>query len=201
MTRPVGRAALLLALLFTAAAGLARAAFPRPAAPVDPALAAFGFAACPLPCWAGVEVGRTPFDRAGAQIAAALTVPHQQVTISGDRLVVSALAEDPASSAAPFTAQIGHSGGLVGALRLRVTLPLIGLIDRLGPPTCGRSGRGVELIWLMARGAETIGVTAALDRARPDGTVSELGIAPADADCAASGAHPWRGFGPNWLYR
>lgn len=188
--------ALGLALSFAVAAWLARAALPRSTVPFDLALNAFGFPTCPLPCWAGIDVGRTPFERASAQIAAILTMPQLNIMTFGGRIAV-----DASMGEERFSAQVVHNGGLVGALRLRIDIPLVHLIDWLGPPTCGSSKGGMAIIWLVERSDQTIGVIAALDRAVLDGIVHELWIAPAHAHCAANNAHPWRGFGPNWLYR
>lgn len=196
MAALVARALIPLMLAFAGAAWLARAAFPRPASAIDPALAAFGFSACPLPCWAGVEVGRTPFERAGAEIAAALAHPHRQIQIAGAQIAVGVDVGER-----QFSAQILHSGGLVGALRLRAEIAFAGLVSQLGPPTCGRSEDGLQAIWLMPRGDQTVAIGAALDRAVLDGAAHALWIALAGTTCASNDAHPWRGLGPGWLYR
>lgn len=189
------RLLVVLTIAYVTAAWLARSTFARPVSDANPDLTAFGFAACALPCWAGIEAGQTPFVRANELIAGTLEGISHQIMVSGSQITVIARREERR-----FIAQVHYNGGLAGALRLRVDLPLVDLIGDLGLPACARFNRTLALTWFFRRDDESIIITALADRVSLDGAMTEMWIAPAGATCAEIDSLPWRGFGPNWIY-
>lgn len=189
------RLLVLLTFVYGVAAWLARGALARPLNDANPDLTAFGFAACALPCWAGIEAGQTPFVRANELIAGTLEGISHQIMVSGSQITVIARRDERR-----FIAQVHYNGGVAGALRLRVDLPLVDLIGTLGLPACARFNRTIALTWFFQRDDETIIITALADRVSLDGVMTEMWISPAGATCAEIDSLPWRGFAPNWIY-
>ncbi|MBN8634642.1 MAG: hypothetical protein J0M07_04910 [Anaerolineae bacterium] len=130
MLRLLFRLSLLIFALAAVVIALAPLAAPRPVA-ASPAWAAYGFAACDLPCWAGITVGETPF---GATVPiTAQNIPRRiAYTIAGSSVF---LWEDV--DPYYFTGLLSAAGvETVGRIQLTVSLPADYLLERLGLPAC-----------------------------------------------------------------
>src|SRR5690606_25812707 len=167
-----------------------------------PAWHAFGFAACALPCWAGITPGETSFDKAFDLLVQHVPSLNTQVLMSGAQIPFSANLADQYASGFLY-----YNQGEVGNIRLSVQLPLIQLIERLGTPSCYFSGEssydglgsltiyweldGVLIAGLISQGTEDV---------QPTTPVDGVAFSPDESACDLAETHPWLGFAPRWRY-
>lgn len=135
MLRLLFRLTLLLFALCAAVTALAPRISPRPVLS-SPAYTTYGFAACDLPCWAGITVGETPFADT-VPISASNIATRVAYTIAGSSVF---LWED--LDPFYFTGLLNAAGEeTVGRIQLTVSLPADYLIERVGLPACVFSRR------------------------------------------------------------
>ncbi|MAS32451.1 MAG: hypothetical protein CL610_00505 [Anaerolineaceae bacterium] len=87
-----------------------------------------GLALCTVPCWIGIEPGRTPF--AAVQNIIAQRFPERRWQVRGIRSYMVYPTEDG------NRATIDDSNGLVYSIQLRATLPLWRLLLLFDEPAC-----------------------------------------------------------------
>jgi len=168
--------------------------------PRDAGLADAGFAACKLPCWAGVVPGVTPFAEANRLLSSHLP-PYRIPTF----LTTSTLSFETINSAPAVSGVLFYEQTRVGAVHLATPVPLWYLLETLGTPDC---------VWVSQGGAQAL-ISIFWERSLPstgayfpfaERAAWELDM-PArflqmssTSSCATPGALPWRGFAPAWRY-
>lgn len=188
---------LLPCLLFISGVLLATRAAP-------PSITLPGFAACALPCWAGITPGQIPYRMALRVLADHL--PDMTLDFEPGLSQVNFVAQAPAAN--PFYGAIYEDRGQVGGLRLEVRLPVWHLIAQLGRPRCVAVHRTVTLstrianIYWQSGEIYIWGFLAFEDGIQwgPDSHTTSLFILHSDDPCAQPGVAGWRGFAPLRLY-
>lgn len=99
----------------------------------SPLWTAFGFAACALPCWAGITVGQTPSGAVIERLAAGLPVFSNYMQAGDAVLLLGSQAETMLNGVITYERR-----GVVRAIEFNLApaLPADALIDRLGAPDC-----------------------------------------------------------------
>ncbi len=161
----------------------------------------FGFAACALPCFAGITPGQTPFD------SVTRLLMHHVQSIDPRMINGGASINFWAQSKSQLLhGLIRYDGGMVGEMQFNVALPLTEIVTELGTPDCllpssSRTSPVTVVFWQR----QQVSIAAVLD---PDRRAINLNAntlalwlnATQANDCSRSGALPWRGFAPIWDY-
>ncbi len=166
-------------------------------APPDTALDELGFAACKLPCWAGITPGVT-----------LLTETH---TLMTEHLADVDLTLQVADSAMTFQVGSGFSGLMfydgsrVSEVHLDAALPMSYLLETLGTPDCISASKGttqVNLTVFWEEGARFTGAFLLFDgrMAWQPETTTRTVLMGAFEVCDTPGILPWNGFAPAWHY-
>lgn len=160
------------------------------------------FAACDLPCWAGVVPLETPFGEVVKIIT--VNLPHRRLNFRAYNTQISFDSGSP-----PFFGMVYSDRGTVDAVRLEVSIPLWMLLDALGKPTCVRVSRIVTsftdvMVLYWERSAHSLISIVLLDNPAewsPGAPTDELLVTPFSNDCDLLNAPAWQGFARVWRYR
>lgn len=194
-----------------------------PRTPPDPPYwEAHGFAACDLPCWAGIIPGITPFDQVPAMITAHVPGLTHAALVSGSEVLISSYADST-----PLSALIlpGANQTVVGAVELLVPLPFGILLPYLGAPACVTSlstgpiaGGPTDLAMNLVWGFDDRTVVASVIQSEIDplveggwmstAWVNSMIIQEGAIGCESFSVYsaqpdyisPWYGFAPPWRY-
>ena len=197
MSRLVLRfAVLILPLLFILSVLVSLVRTP----PEDSGAGAIGFAACKLPCWAGITPGLTPFAEANELLGQHLPEYQIPTFLTTSTLTFQTIAAEPMISGSLF-----YDGTRVGEIHLDVRLPASYLLDRLGTPDCVWVVRGsvpliVRVYW--ERNGLSTGAYFIFDRDagwQRDMLTHYLQMSTT-LSCDIPGILPWRGFARAWRY-
>lgn len=201
--------ALCFVLMSLSAGGaiMVSAAQPTPPRQWDP----YGFAACDLPCWAGIVPGKTSFDEIMPLLEEHLRVPYSTSQPAYSNVTYVVFGDETYS----LQAQIVLEGRGVRELQLynltylpsdwQHILAELGTPDCVTPRRASRSSfNGIALHWQGENGL-VIRSFLPLDRDAmilPDErAVPLLGVArSAMGACEDRLTIPWRGFAPLWRY-
>jgi len=191
------RALLLCALLCAAIPALGA----RQTAP-DEAWLKFGFAACDLPCYAGIMPGQTSFDQVTALLTRHIAVIDPLMIDGGASINFWGWI-----ASQQLSGLIRYNQGQVGEIRLDLLLPVGELIEHLGAPDCILSGAGsdaqADTVIFWERQGVSIGAVLAPDPQAINLSANALALWLRDVqpeDCALRGAIRWQGFAPLWDY-
>jgi hypothetical protein len=161
------------------------------------ALDSLGFAACKLPCWAGITPGLTPFAQADELLVEHL--PNVDITL---HLLSSALTFQVDNE---LSGILFYDGGHVSEIHLEVVMPINYFLETLGTPDCVTASKGptevsLSVIWETSDGF--IGAFLLFD--------GRMGWNPALVTrsvlmgtvnvCDTPGILSWKGFAPAWHY-
>ncbi len=168
----------------------------------DEAWQKFGFAACELPCVAGITPGQTSFN-----VVPNLLMRHIPVI---DPLMLNSGASINFWARIP-SQQLGgliqYERGLVGEMRFNVILPLAQMVESLGTPDCilPNNSSQADQVSVIFWEREGVSIGAVLPADEPVVDLSSQTLAlwvrnVQPEDCALRGAVAWRGFAPIWDY-
>lgn len=152
-----------------------------------------GFAACDLPCWAGLEIGVTP----RLEVLGLLhyhVAKFEGLSTRLDNSLSLSFADD-----ALLTGGIIYTDGpFVSRIALRGAMPIGYLLEQLGSPDCVQPHPQQPTVYWDVRGI-TIGTIATqapiLWLEDANATTQDL-LVVAGQTCNGSGVEPWRGFAP-----
>lgn len=163
-----------------------------PGAPPLPAPES-GLAVCDVPCWAGVEPGRTLM----ADVPQIVRSHLPGVTV--ERLPTHVAVSAPSLHIDGFIQ--ARSGDHVSAIRLNTALPLWRLLLLLGPPACMQAIDSqiptgmVNVFWVFDDVYVMTNVLASLPRDAMTATTLNLWVRPPAFPCDSNGnTLPWPGF-------
>lgn len=195
--------AILILCIGSAVSGLALGRSRAQAGDADPAWEALGFAACDLPCWAGIVPGMTPFAEAFDRLAAHMPALESRVLLGGSQINFAASLDGRY-----LTGLIFSDRDRVGSLRMTLIVPVSELFDRAGPPDCviylsmlNMPYSAATLFW--ERDGLLVGtlLDGQADRIAPSARTQLLWISAVDSACDRPESVAWRGFAPRWRYR
>jgi len=201
MFRFILRLSLLTFALFAASTALAPLTAQR-RVEVSPAWAAYGFAACALPCWAGITVGETPFSDTVTRTAASIPALTSH-TIAGSPVFLWGNA-DPYF----FSGRVYVGGETVGRVELNLNLPADYLIARFGLPLCVLSGPDLNttthLSAIYWTGGDWVAAAFVNGNARtlftPSATIYSFTVFNGSMTPCPKTTAPWRGAAVWWRY-
>ncbi len=201
MLRLLFRLSLLIFALTAVMIALAPLAAPRPV-DATPAWTAYGFAACELPCWAGITVGETPFADTVALTAASVPALTSH-TIAGSPVFLWGTA-DPYY----FSGLVYLGETTVGRVELSLKLPADYLIARFGLPACVLSGPDVNqaghLSAIYWGGADWVAAAFVNGSANglfgPAATIYAFSVFRGNMSPCPKTTAPWRGAAAWWRY-
>lgn len=159
-----------------------------------------GFAACNLPCWAGITPGQTPFAEANELIAEYLADVNIHFYLTRAAMTFQAGTGDSA-----FGGVFYYDGSRVTEIHLDMALPVRDLLDKLGTPDCVWAARGSQQIPLTIyweRNHLSIGAFLNFDGRMawtPNMRTRSL-LMGTTLPCNTPGMLPWMGFAPAWRY-
>jgi hypothetical protein len=159
-----------------------------------------GFAACKLPCWAGITPGRTHFAQANQLMARHLPAFSIPTFLTTSTLTFQTVSSDPMISGSLY-----YDGGRVSEIHLDVGLPAGYLLDTLGTPDCVWVSRGnpqIVLTLYWEQNGLSTGAYFVLSRDRSwqrDMLTRFLQISTIQ-NCDIPGILPWQGFARAWRY-
>jgi hypothetical protein len=175
------------------------AANQRPVPPLDSP----GFAACALPCWAGIIPGETRTLDAPQVMASQFADAEFEFTQVGIQINFSL--DGPEQR---LEGVIYDDRGIVSSYRMMMRMPLWQLMDVLGTPQCISSqtypdgGELISLWWINEDHAISSGIILLPPPDwNPSVYVFTLASFTDTERCSASDVKPWRGFTPLWFYK
>lgn len=200
MFRLLSRLMLIVFATLTALIAFIPRLAPRPVE-LPPAAAVFGFAACDLPCWAGVTIGATHYTE---------TIPLLAANLPGfsgfaDTLIGYTIWANPDPYFLNATIFL-PPGGTVSAVTVDGSyLPADWLIDRLGVPDCvlAAYATGLRVEWYRPGWSLSASLHGEPRRMlTPVAALSAVTLQAGRtrADCQTNGATPYAGVAPWWVY-
>lgn len=168
--------------------------------PLELEIEAVGFAACRLPCWAGITPGVTPFAEASELMA-----EHLPAFSIPSFLTTSTLSFQTITSEPNLAGALYYDSSRVSEVHLEVALPIGYLLDRLGTPDCVWVSRGnIQAVMAVYWEAEELSTGAYLifdDRMAWKLQMPTRYLQMSTTlTCNTPGIVPWRGFAPAWRY-
>lgn len=159
-----------------------------------------GFAACRLPCWAGITPGLTPFAEANELIAQHLPDYRVPTFLTTSSLSFQTIASEPALSGVLF-----YDSTRIGEIHLDAGLPVWYLMDTLGKPDCVWVSEGPSQIMLTlfweSNGRSTGGYFFFDPRSGwQSNTRTRFLQMSTVLSCDTPGMILWMGFAPAWRY-
>lgn len=165
-----------------------------------------GFTHCALPCWVGLTPGETPFDttQIAYQIVQAFHDPSTQIILSSSQINFSTTVKNQQIIGLIFYTGGDNEGGVIGDIRLILSLPMWQLIGNLGEPDCvwtegmmGLQGRRVIGVYWEHGGGISMGALLAVDARgawHPDTNVESFWVSVTSSACDQPESVPWLGF-------
>jgi hypothetical protein len=159
-----------------------------------------GFAACTLPCWAGITPGLTPFAEASELMA-----EHLPAFSIPSFLTTSTLSFQTITSEPNIAGALYYDSTRVSEVHLEVALPIGYLLDRLGTPDCVWVSQGnLQAVMAVYWEGEELSTGAYLIF---DGRMAWKLEMPTrylqmstTLTCNSPEIVPWMGFAPAWRY-
>jgi hypothetical protein len=161
---------------------------------------AFGFAACELPCWAGVHLGETSVMEGLQRITANMPALSGFDGV-GDTVDVWGSQDQYLINASLYPLLDGKISGI----EMLVTLPTDLLLTRLGQPDCiyVTSWQTFSLSWSTGQGAFQMSILGTLrEFYTPHDAQVSISLRAGDrlTECATKRATPYAGIAPWWRY-
>lgn len=168
----------------------------------DPDWTAFGFAACALPCWAGITPGETEFPQAYDLLLKHVPGLRTRVLLNGVQINFTAQ-----SDRQPAGGLVSNVQGFADIITLSLQLPLGQLVSRLGTPDCYFNTPNapdpwgeMTVVWQMDHTVLTANLARSTEAVGLSTPIQSLVLRTANAICAEDDALPWIGFAPRWRY-
>ncbi len=168
--------------------------------PPESGVEAIGFAACSLPCWAGITPGLTPFAEANELMA-----EHLPAFSIPTFLTTSTLSFQTVTSQPNLAGALYYDRSRVSEVHLDVALPVWYLLDNLGTPDCVWVSRGnMQAVMAVYWEGQDLSTSAYLLFDGRMGWKLEMPTRflqmSTTLTCKTTGIVPWMGFAPAWRY-